>query len=172
MKLKSGISLHLKRVPYAPGIKRDLIFVTMLEDDGRNVAFMDGKVMTWCKNSSFKKSKLIGQRKGYLYELNMEPIQTLIHEVADINEIWHRRLEHLHFKTLSTMEKMVTGLHKLNKDHSNICKGCALGKSTKSPFQDSTRKTNNVLEFIHSNLCGTMFVPSLGGFFLLRTLYG
>lgn len=53
---------------------------------------MDGKVMTWSKNSSFKKSKLIGQRKGYLYELNIEPIQALIHELADINKMWHRRL--------------------------------------------------------------------------------
>ena len=62
------------------------------------------------------------------------------------------------------MEKMVTGLPKLNKDHSNICKGCALGKNTKGPFHDSTRKTNNVLELIHLDLCGPMFVPSLGGF--------
>ena len=62
------------------------------------------------------------------------------------------------------MEKMVIGLPKLNKDHPNICKGCALGKNTRSHFHDSTRKTNNVLELIHSNLCGTMSIPSLGGF--------
>ena len=46
LKLKSGISLHLKRVLYVPGIKRNLISVTTLEDDGHKVAFMDGKVMT------------------------------------------------------------------------------------------------------------------------------
>ena len=125
---------------------------------------MDGKVMTWSKNSSIKKSKLIGQRKGYLYELNIEPIQVLIHEASNINEVWHRRLGHLNFKALSTMEKMVTSLPKLKRDHSSICKGCALGKNTKNPFQTSTRKSNNVLELVHSNLCGHMFVPSLGGF--------
>ena len=89
---------------------------------------MDDKVLTWAKNPSIKKAKLIGQRKGYLYELNTEysrPIQALVHEAANINEIWHRRLGHLNVKTLSTMEKMVTGLPKLNKDHSSICKGCA-----------------------------------------------
>ena len=62
------------------------------------------------------------------------------------------------------MEKMVTRLPKLNKDHSSIYKGCTLGKNTKNPFHDSTRKTNNVLELIHSDLCGPMSVPSLGGF--------
>ena len=90
MKLKLGISLHLKRVLNVSGIKRNVISVTTLEDDGHNVAFMDDKVMTWSKNSSFKKSKLIGQRKGFLYELNTkpsQPIQALIHEAADINDI-------------------------------------------------------------------------------------
>ena len=75
----------------------------------------------------------------------------------------HRRLGHLNFKALSTMEKMDTGLLKLNKDHSSICKG-TLGKNTKSPFQDSTRNTKNVLQLVHSDLCGPMFVPSLGRF--------
>ena len=86
------------------------------------------------------KSKLIGQTKGYLYELNIEPIQALIHEVVDINKMWHRRLGHLNFKALLTMEKMVTCLPTLNKDHSSTCKGCALGRNNKSPFHDSTRK--------------------------------
>ena len=70
----------------------------------------------------------------------------------------------LNFKTISTMDKMVTGLPKLNKDHSSICKGWSLGKNTKSPFHESTRKTSNVLELIYSDLCGPMSVPSLGGF--------
>ena len=111
-------------VLYVPGIKRNLISITALED-GHNVAFMDGKVITWAKNSSIKKAKLIGQRKGYLYELNSEsnrPIQTLIHEAVDINKMRHRRLGHLNFKALSTMKKMVTGLPKLNKDHSTYAK--------------------------------------------------
>lgn len=107
---------------------------------------------------------MIGQRKGYLYELCWKPIQALVHEATDINKVWHRRLGHLNFKALSTMEKMVTGLPKLNKDHSSICKGCALGKNTKSPFQNSTRKTNNVLELVHSDLCRHMSIPSLRRF--------
>ena len=60
LKLKSGSSLLLKGVLYVPGIKRNLISVTTLEDDGHNVAFMDGKVISWAKNSSIKKAKLIG----------------------------------------------------------------------------------------------------------------
>ena len=46
LKLKSGNSLLLKGVLYLLGIKRNLILVTALEDDGHNVAFVDGKVLT------------------------------------------------------------------------------------------------------------------------------
>ena len=65
LKLKIGNTLLLKDVLYVPGIKRNLISITALEDDGQNVAFMDSKVLTCAKNSSIKKAKVIGQRKGY-----------------------------------------------------------------------------------------------------------
>ena len=56
LKLKSGSSLLIKGVLYVLGIKMNLISVTTLEDDGHNVAFMDGKVITWAKNSSRKQN--------------------------------------------------------------------------------------------------------------------
>ena len=77
LKLKSGNTLLLKDVLYVRGIKRNLISLTTLEDDGHNVAFVDGKVLTWAKNSSIKKEKFIGQRKGYLYELNIDSSQSI-----------------------------------------------------------------------------------------------
>ena len=90
LKLKSRNTLLLKGVLYVLGIKRYLISIITLEDDGHNVAFVNDKVLTWAKNSSIKKAKLIGQRRGYLYELNTKSsrsIQALIHEAEDINKI-------------------------------------------------------------------------------------
>ncbi|XP_057812793.2 uncharacterized protein LOC131026817 isoform X2 [Cryptomeria japonica] len=42
------------------------------------------------------------------------------------NELWHKRFAHLNFRTLSSLEKMVIGLLKLNQYHDGVCKGCAL----------------------------------------------
>ena len=58
---------------------------------------------------------------------------------------------------------MVIGIPKLNPYHEGTCKGCALGKNIKTTFQNSQTKSKEVLELIHSNLCGPMSVPSLGG---------
>ena len=46
LKLKSGNSLLLKGVLYVPRIKRNLISITTLEDDGHNITFVDSEVIT------------------------------------------------------------------------------------------------------------------------------
>lgn len=162
IKLKSGISIQLTGVLFVPGIKRNLVSISTLEDNGYRVSFIEGKVMAWPKTATFKRAQVIGYRQGHLYELCNEPNQTLLHEVIDQAEIWHRRLGHLHFRALLSMEKLVTGLPKLKPIHSDVCKGCALGKNTKSSFPCSSRKTKGVLELVHSDLCGPMSKPSLG----------
>ena len=86
-----------------------------------------------------------------------------IHETSDSDEIRHKRLGHIHFRALKSTEKSVIGHTKLNTIHNGTCKGRALGKNTKGSFQNSLRKTKNVLELVHSYLCGPMSTPSMGG---------
>lgn len=78
------------------------------------------------------------------------------------NEIWHRRLGHLNFQALPSIEKIVKGLPNLKPKHEGICKGCVLGKNLKTPFHHSEHKSKSILELIHTDLCGPMSVTSLG----------
>lgn len=163
IKLKTGISIQLTGVLFVPGIKRNLLSISALEDNGYRVTFMDGKVKAWPKGLTFKQANTIGRRQGCLYELNTDINQVLVNDISNLNEVWHRRLGHLNYKTLSSMENLVNGLPKLKQYHSGACKGCALGKNTKGTFQNSVSRTNEVLELIHSDLCGPMSVSSIGG---------
>lgn len=63
------------------------------------------------------------------------------------------------------MMNIVNGRPKLKQDHEGVCKGCSLGKNSKCVFHNSESRSNNVLELIHSYLCGPMIVALLGGFF-------
>jgi hypothetical protein len=47
------------------------------------------------------------------------------------------------------MRKMVTGLPEIQMSHESISKGCAEGKSVKSPFPSSKIKGKGVLDIIH-----------------------
>ena len=48
-------------------------------------------------------------------------------------------------------------------EHNSVCKGCSLGKNIKKPYPLSNKKSNGILDLIHSDLCGPMFAPSMNG---------
>ena len=53
---------------------------------------------------------VIGEQKGGLYKLKGYLGQALIHEIVETNEIWHRRLAHMHYRALLIASKAVEGL--------------------------------------------------------------
>ena len=73
--------LHLSDVLYVPGIKRNLVSISSLKDKGYKVAFSDGKVLAWHKNSSMDAAKVIGVREESLYRLTTPTTQALVHDL-------------------------------------------------------------------------------------------
>lgn len=163
IQLKSGITLQLSDVLYVPSIKQNLVSISALEDKGYRITFMEGKVLAWPKNSNLKQAYTIGIRHECLYKLDTTSLQALSVASTDPCELWHRRLGHLNFQTLSSMFNLVVGLPNLPLKHEGVCKGCALGKNIKTTFNNSESKTKEILEIIHTDLCGPMSVPSIGG---------
>jgi hypothetical protein len=51
----------------------------------------------------------------------------------------------------------------LQPTHEGVCRGCALGKNVKRPFPRSENRSKEILNLIHSDVCGPMPVKSLGG---------
>ena len=59
---------------------------------------------------------------------------------------------------------MSIGLPEFGDQQCGVCRGCALGKNDKRPFQSSDSKAKGILDLIHSDLCEPMFVATLSGF--------
>ena len=70
----------------------------------------------------------------------------------------------MHHPALGLLRHMVTGLPEFSSKHSDVYRGCALGKYTKTAFPCNDSKLAGVLDLIHSDLCGPMSVVSLRGF--------
>jgi hypothetical protein len=51
---------------------------------------------------------------------------------------------------------MVEGIPELQSTHEGICKGCALGKNIKKPFPSNNNRSKEILDLIHSDVCGLM----------------
>ena len=110
-----------------------------------------------------RQDKMIGIRSHKVYRLQFESLQALITNAKDMGELWHRRMAHLHHGALKILKEIVTGLPELSTEHSDMCKGCALGKYVKTTFPSSDSRSKGVLNLVHSDVCRPMSSASLTG---------
>jgi hypothetical protein len=96
--LESGGSLETKDVLYVPGLRKNLLSVSAMEDKGFVVKFQKGQVLIHLEESSPDTTEVIGVREGNLYRLQGKPVQALVHDSDNLCELWHRRMGHLHYR--------------------------------------------------------------------------
>lgn len=84
-------------------------------------------------------------------------------EVSD-GELWNRRMGHLNYSYLNNLKGLVTGLHFKEINHQLNCIPCLKGKQTRKPFKRLKRanRANDILELVHSDVCGPMQTLSWG----------
>jgi hypothetical protein len=126
----------LRDVIYVVGLKKNLVSVSTIEDRGYEVLFCDGNVLLYPKGSSVTSAKLIWIQHENLYKLMFQTARALMHSAnnSDLGDLWNRRMSHLHHGALSILKEIMTGVPKFSAKHHEVCKGCALGKYTKTIF--------------------------------------
>jgi hypothetical protein len=162
--LNSGNSLKMKGVLYVPGLKKNLLSISSLEKKGFRFSFIDGEVLMWAKGETLNEAIIIGSEENGLYKLKGHSKATMTHAIENSCELWHRRLDHINYKALPYICKVVTGFPELKGDHKGICNGCAQRKNIKNLFMKRDNKTEGVLELIHSDVCGPMPSSSIRGY--------
>lgn len=166
-------SLTLRDCLYAPSLRRNLISVSMLVKDGYSVYFNDNIVIR--KNKHFICS---GALVDNLYVINpISPTMQLMEmnnmssninkrkEPSCMNQtyLWHLRLGHVNLRRIQRLVKDGP-LSSLEVEALPVCESCLEGKMTKRPFKAKGYRAKDVLELVHSDLCGPMTVQARGGF--------
>jgi hypothetical protein len=162
--IDSNMQLKLEEVLYVPGMKRNLISISALEDQGYKITFSKGRVLTWNNYYHIISSKVICFRENILYKLTIKPAEALLHDTIILSELWHRILAQIHYRALPTIGKMVKCLPEIQNHHKGVCKGCALGKNVKGSFPRSENRSKEILDLIHSYVCGPMTIALLNGY--------
>lgn len=70
--------------------------------------------------------------------------------------LWHKRFAHANMNALNSALQT-------NMKIDATCIICAKGKLARKPFNESGTRATQLLELIHSDVCGPMSVKSLGG---------
>ena len=95
---------HLTRIEEEPSLHFSI------DAKGMWDAFIDGQVIIWPKGKTIDDVVVIEEREGGLYKLKGYLEQALIHDTVEPNELWHRRLAHVHYRALPIASKAVEGL--------------------------------------------------------------
>ena len=55
-------------------------------------------------------------------------------------------------------------LESLDYESFDACEPCLMGKMTKTPFSENVERASDLLEIIHTNVCGPMSIEARGGY--------
>ena len=84
------------------------------------VSFIDGQVLMWPKGNTIDDAVVIGEKEGGLHKLKVQLEQGLVHDSVEPNELWHRRLAHVHYhlqaKLLKVFQKSRQSMKSFAKD--------------------------------------------------------
>ncbi|GJZ58877.1 retrovirus-related pol polyprotein from transposon TNT 1-94 [Tanacetum coccineum] len=152
------------------GLGHNLFFVRQFYDSDLEVAFR--------KHSCFVQDtdgvELIkGSRGSNLYTISIEDMMKssliLLLSKASKNKswLWHRRLNHLNFRTINDLARkdLVKGLPRLKFEKAHLCSACQLGKSKNHTRKPKTENTNlDVLHTLHMDLYLTEYYERVGIF--------
>lgn len=99
VKLPNGKISHLKNVLYVPGIKKNLISVSMITNQDMQVEFLK----THCVIKDCRKEIVAtGVRVGSLYRLDVKSIskRAMVADGSTAEQLWHQRFGHLNLQDL------------------------------------------------------------------------
>ena len=94
----------MKDVLYVPRLKKNLLSISALDAKDMRVSFIDGQVLMWPKEKTIDNAVVIGEQERGQLE------QALVHDSVEPNEIWHRKLAHVHYRELPLESKVFEGL--------------------------------------------------------------
>ena len=77
--------------------------------------------------------------------------------------LWHLRLGHINQERITRIVKDGL-LGSLNEVQLPQCESCLEGKMTKRPFNTKGKRSEKLLELVHTDVCGPMSVSAKGGY--------
>lgn len=155
----------VKNVLFVPDLGTSLLSVNKLTKLGFKVEF--DKDVCYIKANNKVLAK--GTIHGKLYKLinNNQAMNVTTKEFSEgCIHLWHRRFGHRDPNAIYLMKKesLVEGLKLRSCGHKITCEVCIQGKMSKKPFpKKSLTKSNNILDLIHTDLCGPMHTITPGG---------
>ena len=157
--LPNGFVWLLEKVRYILDLRRNLISVGQLDNEGHAILFVGG---AW-KVTKGARVLARGKKTGTLY-MTSGPRDTIaVADASTDSSLCHRRLGHMSEKRMNMLLSKGKLLELKSIDF-DMCESCILGKQKKVSFLKIGRTPKvEKLELVHTDLWGSSPVSSLRG---------
>eukprot|EP00253_Pinus_taeda_P014473 PITA_14473 len=162
LKLPGLSDFLLDHVLYLPQLKRNLLSLVHIRQQGHSIHMFDGKLEV--RKASDHSLVMRGIEEERIFKLQGTSAHAQHFSYISHHEegtlpsslLWHARFGHLNYDSLRLLKKNgVAGLPTIPRKLKQ-CDACILGQHSKQSFHDSHSKAHRKLELIHSYLCGPM----------------
>lgn len=153
---------RISEVVYVPDLKTNLLSVSKMIKNNYIVIFNSEGCQVYDTEDCSIEGEVVVTASIHngLYKLDTEELETEVGNLAkhlDGEDIWHRRLGHLNRISMNLLKQgLATGVS-FADEKGEQCIACLQGKQTRKPFKRiQSSRARNLLEIIHSDLCGPM----------------
>ncbi|KAJ9544187.1 hypothetical protein OSB04_023894 [Centaurea solstitialis] len=166
LSLPSGLVLELNNCYYIPNMIKNVLSFDLLVDQGFYYKYSYKMISVFKDNIFYFKATPIDG----LYTVNLKDNNSEIYHISkrskDIEDrtyLWHCRLGHINKKRV---ELLLKGGFLGNFDYKPFdnCESCLSGKMTKQPFNSENERATDLLEIIHTDVCGPFSHVARGGY--------
>jgi hypothetical protein len=174
LKISNDFTLYLYDVLYVPSMRRNLIFVSCLDDDGFDCLF--GKKQYLIIFNDEVVGRAFRHDKLYLFSIkdsiniissennvNVSSAKNKRKRIDDISlKLWHRRLGHISRGKIERLvkESILPPLEYLDFEQ---CIDCIKGKYDKQ-IKKNAKRSVGILEIIYMNICSPFPIASVDGY--------
>lgn len=163
---KQVSNIKLQNVMWVPEFRTNIMSVHSITKNGYSVTFNEDAAVIKRRDGTVV---LTAPKQNDLYVAKPSSEQQSLFTGTKDDRLtrWHQRLGHLNFNDVRKMHDkgMIDGMQMLRHATQNEsrCEVCDLSKIHQLPFTNSKTVEKDTLGLIHTDICGPIKTPSLGG---------
>ena len=170
--LPSGFILELSNCYYVPALCKNIISGSCLLQDGYSFKSVNNGCSIFMNNIFYGCAPIENglfildlESDTHIFNTDAKRLKT---DKTNTTFLWHCRLGHIGKKRMKKLHSDGV-LESFDFESFDTCESCLMGKLTKTPFTGHMERASDLLEIIHTDVCGPMSIPARGGFLYFVT---
>lgn len=163
-------NITVRSVQYVPNLCANLLSVSQMVRSGHTVTFdATGCKIVNASNELVAKAEMNNNMFKLVRDKNAASCFPAMSAGPSNQLLWHRRLGHPCYDKLNRLRNDLAQGFDCASVRNDSCIVCLQGKQARKPFNSTGTRAKQLLEIVHSDVCGPFSVTSMGGakYFLL-----